>query len=77
MNNRESITPDFSHFVTCMVEDEAHFICVMLYWLHWKCFLIPDALEEKMKDNASKNENRIKVVARAFLEVTVSLAILN
>ena len=52
INNREVITPDFSHFVTCIVEDEAHFICVMLYWLLWKCFLVPDSQAEKMKDNA-------------------------
>lgn len=77
MNNREAITPDFAHFITCMVEDEVHFICVMLYWLLWKCFLVPDPIFEKMKDDASKNEHRIKVVARAFLELTLSLALLN
>ena len=60
-----------------MVEEEAYFICVMLYWLLWKCFLIVDPQFEKMKDNAQKNDNRIKVVARAFLELTVSLALLN
>ena len=39
INFREHITPDMLHFVSSMVDDEVHFICIMGYWLLWKCFL--------------------------------------
>jgi hypothetical protein len=73
INYREVITPDFIHFVTCMVDEEAHFICVMGYWLFWKCFLMPDPMVEKMSDSAQKVENRTKTVARAFIEMNICL----
>jgi hypothetical protein len=39
---REDLTPDLLHFVTCMVEEEGHFLWVMLLWLSFKCFLSLD-----------------------------------
>jgi len=39
---RDPLTPDFLHFTTCMVEEEAHFIWVMFLWLSYKCFLDVD-----------------------------------
>lgn len=75
INYREVITPDFIHFITCMVDEEAHFICIMLYWMFWKCFLMPDPQLEKMHDTAQKVENRFKTVARAFIELTLCLAV--
>ena len=36
---RDSLTPDVLHFVTCVVEEEAHFIWIMIFWLTYKCSL--------------------------------------
>lgn len=72
INYREILTPDFIHFVTCIVEDEAHFICITVYWLVWKCFFIP---EDQNISDAQKIEERVKVVARGLIELTLSLLI--
>jgi len=42
IEKREIITPDVLHFISSMVDDEVHFICIMVYWLTWKCFLLVD-----------------------------------
>jgi len=39
---REELTPEFFHFVTCMVEEEGHFIWIMFLWLTYKCYLTMD-----------------------------------
>jgi hypothetical protein len=67
---REIITPDFIHFITCIVDEEAHFICVTIYWMVWKCFLMP---EDANISQAAKVEQRFKTVARALIELIVSL----
>jgi hypothetical protein len=36
---RDSLTPDILHFITCVVEEEAHFIWIMMFWLFYKCSL--------------------------------------
>ena len=36
---RDGLTPDILHFVTCVVEEEAHFIWIMMFWLVYKCSL--------------------------------------
>ena len=67
---REILTPDFIHFVTCIVDDEAHFICITVYWLVWKCFLVPP---EQMISQEAKVQERVKIVARGLIEMTISL----
>jgi len=61
---RERVTPDFFHFITCVVEEEVHFTCIMVIWLTWKCWLSADTKEDK-----------IKTVVRAAIELTLALAI--
>ena len=67
---REILTPDFIHFVTCIVDDEAHFICITVYWLVWKCFLVPP---EQLISQEAKVQERVKIVARGLIEMTISL----
>ena len=67
---REILTPDFIHFVTCIVEDEAHFICITVYWLIWKCFMIPP---EQVISQDAKVRERIRIVARGLIEMTIAL----
>jgi hypothetical protein len=70
---RDCLTPDFIHFVTCVVEDEAHFVCITLYWLFWKCFLTIDPNLVNKYDTKRRVEDRVKIVARALIELAVSL----
>jgi len=36
--NRESLTPDFFHFVMCLGEDACHMLWTLLLWATFKCF---------------------------------------
>jgi hypothetical protein len=36
---RDDATPDFLHFMSCVVEEEAHFIWIMFLWIIFKCSL--------------------------------------
>jgi len=36
---RENLTPAFLHQMSSMTENEVYYICMMSYWLFWKCFL--------------------------------------
>jgi hypothetical protein len=65
---RDELTPDFIHFLMSVVEDEAHYICIMSYWLFWKCFLLED--HNKV---LQKIDERRKICARAALELIVGL----
>ena len=40
LKNRDQLTPDFFHFITCVVEEEGHHLCVFAYWATYKCFLL-------------------------------------
>lgn len=71
INHRESITPDVLHFISSMVDDEVHFICIMAYWLLWKCFLTLDEIKNLTK--AQIVEERIKIVVRALIELVLAL----
>ena len=74
---RDCLTPDFIHFITCVVEDEAHFVCVTLYWLFWKCFLTIDPNLINKYDTKRRVEDRVKIVARAIIELAVSLLLMG
>ena len=67
--SREAVTPDFIHFIMSVVDDEAHYICVMYYWLFWKCFL----LEDYNIVNLKADEERKKIVVRSALELVIAL----
>lgn len=67
---REILTPDFIHFVSSIVDDEAHFICITVYWLTWKCFLVPP---EQVMSQEAKVQERVKIVARGLIEMTIAL----
>ena len=41
IKRRDVITPGALHFFTSWVDEEVNFLCIMVYWLTWKCFLIP------------------------------------
>lgn len=72
---RKQLTPDFIHFITCVVEEEADFVCIMGYWCFWKCFLVMDPQKVNKFDASGKVEERVKLVARAGIEVLVSLVL--
>ena len=42
MTYREYIMPDFVHFISCVVDDEAHFLFVTALWLFFRNFLEAD-----------------------------------
>ena len=58
--NREDITPDFFHFITCLTEEEGHYFTCFFYWIVWKCFLLDaitiesysDACVQRLKQNS-------------------------
>ena len=77
MKYRDCLTPDFIHFVTCVVEDEANFVCIMLYWLFWKCFLTVDPNVINKYDTRRRVEDRIKIVARALIELVICLILMG
>jgi hypothetical protein len=74
MQVREPLTPDVLHFVTCVVEEEAHFIWIMMFWLTYKCSL---TLEDhnKLLTEGRLVEERLKVVVRGLIEMIVALVI--
>lgn len=51
---RDPLTPDMFHFTTCLHEEEAHFIWVMLLWLTYKCFLSLDTAQEALMSSESR-----------------------
>ena len=63
---RDPLTPDIFHFITCAVDEEVHMIWAMFLWLNYKCWLTTE-------DGKEQN----KVIARAFVEVLISLAIMS
>lgn len=75
IDQREVVTPDTMHFVSSMVDDEVHFICIMIYWLTWKCFLIQDENKITKFNKHQIVEDRIKIVVRGLLELTISLTL--
>jgi hypothetical protein len=72
---REPLTPDVLHFVTCMVEEEAHFLWVMGYWLCYKCSLTISPEEKVLMSASQVLTQRFKVVVRGALEVMAALVI--
>lgn len=70
---REELTPDFLHFVTCMEEEQGHFIWIMLVWLLYKNFLSLDSSEVSLLTKSKQTEARVKVVARGFVEICIAL----
>ena len=42
MRARESLTPDFFHFVVCLGEDACHTIWALLLWFGYKRFYEPE-----------------------------------
>mmetsp|Transcript_19188 Transcript_19188/g.29391 ORF Transcript_19188/g.29391 Transcript_19188/m.29391 type:complete len:361 (+) Transcript_19188:10-1092(+) len=73
---REELTPDFFHFVTCMVEEEGHFIWIMYLWLNYKCFLRMDSTSSRFLSDAQRYEERLKIVVRGVIEIVISLLIM-
>jgi hypothetical protein len=72
INQREEITPASLHFFTSWVDDEVNFLCIMVYWLTWKCFLIPQ--ENQLATNEQKVQQRIKTVVLGLLEMLLALS---
>ena len=75
IEKREVITPDVLHFISSMVDDEVHFICIMIYWLTWKCFLLQDENKITKFNKHQIVEERVKIVVRGLLELTVALTL--
>jgi hypothetical protein len=68
---REEITPDFWHFITCLTEEEGHYICCFIYWMIYKCFLL-DAYT--IESSGAACNQRIKAAGRnAVLECILAL----
>mmetsp|Transcript_15737 Transcript_15737/g.26545 ORF Transcript_15737/g.26545 Transcript_15737/m.26545 type:complete len:262 (+) Transcript_15737:575-1360(+) len=68
---REEVTPDLIHFLTCMVEEEAHFVWIMFLWLNFKCFLSFE--KSSFVSEAKVVEERLKLSVRGLVEVVVAL----
>lgn len=66
---REETTPEFLHFVTCVVDEEVHFCFVMLVWLFWRCFLEPEPTSLDQMSHEKVVVERIKIVVKAALEL--------
>jgi hypothetical protein len=68
---REEITPDFWHFVTCLTEEEGHYLCCFIYWMIYKCFLL-DAYT--IESTGVACNNRVKAAGRsAVVECIIAL----
>lgn len=62
------------HFTTCLHEEEAHFIWVMLLWLTYKCFLSLDTAQEALMSSESRIQSeKMKVIAKGAIELFASL----
>ena len=70
---REPLTPDFLHFITCVVEEEAHFLWIMMFWLMYKCSLELDS--NLLLSDSQKVTERLKIVVRGLIEIVVALII--
>ena len=42
IQNRDAATPDIMHIITNLETDEVHYMWIMLLWLTFKCYLVPD-----------------------------------
>jgi hypothetical protein len=59
--------------VTCIVEEEGHFIWISFLWLNYKCFLSLPPSEVALLPRPKQIEARVKVVSRGLLEVVIAL----
>jgi hypothetical protein len=48
---RDSLTPDFFHYVMCLSEDACHSIWTFLLWLTYKCYFIKPPQSAHIPDN--------------------------
>lgn len=72
---RDALTPEFIHFITCQVDDEAHCFYIMFMWLFSKGWLEPDHQTTHGMSEEKQLEQRLKIIARSLIELIVSLFI--
>lgn len=65
MMYRESLTPDFFHFVMCLGEDACHTLWTLLLWSTFKCFFT--------KQTAHDDDQLLPDNIRLLLNVTQGL----
>ena len=70
---RDPITPEFSHFVTAIVDEEAHCVFIIILWLLFRNFLEPDPLITQAMTQEKILSLRVRVISRSILEMVAAL----
>jgi len=71
--NKDYLTPDIFHFLTCVDEEEVHYIFATGLWLYFKCLLEPSADHMKQVPQSKYREERLKIIIRSAMELAISL----
>lgn len=56
---RDPLTPNIFHFLTCMVDEEVHFLYIMLLWSIFKCFFTPNPHEVSLLPAYQRQTKRL------------------
>ena len=75
--NKDYLTPDIFHFLTCVDEEEVHYIFATGLWLYFKCLLEPSAGHMKQVPQSKYREERLKIIIRSAMELAISLLALQ
>lgn len=74
---RDPLTPNIFHFLTCLVDEEVHFLFIMLLWSIFKCFFTPNSHEVSLLSADQRQTKRLQTVVRALLELVIALTIMR